>query len=198
MTRLRVMWATVILTLAFAGALTYSLAEAQPEVTETNVENGDVLDAAPDVFHMCFSEPVNNEDISSTGEDETDDATPRPWAFNVKQPDGTPLGLRIVFEADGDCVDVFPGLPEEPPDGVWTFDWLVESQESGEQTSGLVTFRVGPGEPPDQSSASTDEGDGIGTSLIIGIVAGFAAAAVVTTVVVVRGRRRTQPEDGSQ
>jgi ABC-type dipeptide/oligopeptide/nickel transport system permease subunit len=192
MTGNRVLWTTAIIAVAVLASITApGLASAQPEVTESNVENGDVLDSAPTVFHMCFSEPVNTQDITGTQDDSGDEATPRPWSFNLAQPDGVTLGLRIVFEPGGDCVDVFPGLPDDPPEGVWTFDWLVESQASGEQASGLVTFRVGPGEPPDdQISGSTNNDRDIGTSLIIGIIAGVAAAVVVTGVVVVVGRRR--------
>jgi hypothetical protein len=92
---------------------------------------------------------------------------------------------------------VHPGLPEEPPDGIWTFDWLVRSQGTNDPASGVIAFRVGEGQPPEDSgSGSIDDDNNISTSLIIGVGVGLAAAVVVTglVLVVTRRRARSQPD----
>jgi hypothetical protein len=141
---------------------------------------------------MCFSEAINNDDITATP---GPGAPELPWQFSLTMPDGIALGLRIVFEPDGSCVDVHPGLPEEPQDGIWTFDWLVRSRETSEAASGLVAFRVGEGEAPEEpGSSSGDDDDDISTSLIIGAGVGLAAAVVVTGLLVVTTRRRARQQ----
>lgn len=192
MTTVRLYLTVAALLLMIPAALSTSIesALAQPEVTETNVENGDVLDAAPEVLNLCFSEPVNIQDVEDYVPEEEGEL---PWQFTVTLPDGQELGLRIVFEAEGDCVDVFPGLPEEPVEGIWTFDWMVRSQETNEEASGVITFRVGPGDPP---AVEPEGDDGGGTdAAVIAIIAVGIGAAVVTAVggalVVARRRRET-------
>lgn len=187
MTGTRIFWipmAVAVVAVALLGQLGIARAD-QPEITESNVENGDVLDSPPEMFHLCFSEPVNNEDAPAGPTDPAD----LPWAFSVQQPDGSPLGLRIEFRPDGSCVDVVPGLPPEPPEGDWVFNWMVRSQSTDDQASGVITFQVGEAEDPDTGSGSDDD-DGIGTSLLIGIGAGLGAALVVTGIVAIVSRRR--------
>lgn len=167
--------------LAIATSLqTFETALAEPEVIESNVVDGDVLDSVPEFINLCFSEPVVNDDLSPDA--------PDPWRFAIKGPDERAVGLRIVFQTDGECVDVFPGEPTGSTEGIWTFDWLVTAQETGEEASGAITFRVGPGDPP----VIVEEGDGDSIDfLLIGIIAvGAGALAVVVTAVVTRVRQR--------
>lgn len=158
--------------LAFAGVaaviVCVGVVFAQPEIAESNIENGDVLDEPPSVIELCFSEPVNTDDQPVEDED-----VPEPWRFSITMPDERALGLRIVFQTDGECVDVEPGIPDEAPEGVWTFDWMVRSRDTGEPSSGTMVFRVGAGEPPELPGASDDGGDDVW--LIVGIAVGAAA-----------------------
>lgn len=183
---------TVFLVGAVALIVHGRSAWAQPEVTMTNVESGDVLESAPEVFHLCFSEPVNNQDQADYEPEEEGEV---PWEFGVALPDGQQLGLRIVFEADGDCVDVFPGLPEEPVEGIWQFDWMVRSQETNEEASDVVLFRVGPGDPPIVEEES-DEGDDTALIAIIAVGVAAVAAAGIGSAVIVAGRRRNKGSGG--
>ena len=169
------------LVLAIAASLqTSGTVLAEPEITESNLVDGDVLDSAPEFINLCFSEPVVNDDLSPD--------VPEPWGFTVKSPDERAVGLRIVFQTDGECVDVFPGVPTGSSEGVWTFDWFVTAQETKEEASGVMTFRVGPGESP--VVAGEDDGDSIDFLLIAIIAVGAGALAVVVTVVVTRVRER--------
>ena len=78
---------------AFAAlALTVLPAQAQIQLTETEPPDGARLDAPPEVTHICFSQPVNIDDLTS-------------WRFGLKMPDGTFLGLRTEFKLDGTCAE---------------------------------------------------------------------------------------------
>jgi hypothetical protein len=81
------------------------------------------------VVHLCFSEPANVEDDTT-------------FDFAYVMPDGRRLGLRIVFQPDGECVDIFPGLPQGWPTGQYTLQWKVTARESDEQGSGTLRFEV--------------------------------------------------------
>jgi len=148
-------------------------AQAQPGITEASPAPGDVLQTLPEFFHLCFSEPVKVEESSD-------------WKFNVSTPDHRDLGLRIVFQTSGSCVDVFPGAPEEPPDGIWTFDWLVHAQSDGSEGSGTINFQLGelqPGETPlmtPDPGAGTGQSDGDdGVPLGLYVAAGVGVAVIV-------------------
>ena len=169
------------LVLAVAASLqTFGTALAEPKITESNVVDGDVLDSVPEFINLCFSEPVVNDDLTTD--------VPDPWGFAVKSPDQRAVGLRIVFQTDGECVDVFPGEPTGSSEGIWTFDWFVTAQETAEEASGVITFRVGPGESP--VATQDDDSDSIDYLLIAIIAVGAGALAVVVTAVVTRVRER--------
>ncbi len=123
--------ALALLLLALAAALTFSAspAYAQIELTEADPPDGASLDVAPEVVHICFSQPVNIDDQAS-------------FDFAYQMPDGRILGLRIAFQTDGECVDVYAGLPDERPAGVYTFEWRVTAAEGAEEGSGTLQFQV--------------------------------------------------------
>jgi len=149
--------ALLLLALAAALMLPASPAYAQIELTEADPPDGDRLDAPPDVVHLCFSQPVNIEDSTT-------------FSFNYLIPDGLSLGLRIVFGPDGECVDVFPGLPTIRPTGEYTFEWQVTAAEGDEEGSGTLHFQVtqstsatpAPGETPPPVTPSPEGGSGAG------------------------------------
>lgn len=116
--------------------------QAQPQVTEMVPQDGDRLSQPPPVIHLCFDRPV---DISSADSE-------RGFQFRFLTPEGRPLGLRIVFQRDGYGVNIYPGLPEEPPEGEWTFEWRVTDAQTGEAASGVARFTIGPGGrmPPEE------------------------------------------------
>lgn len=147
-------------------------AHAEPKITEASPQYGDVLETLPEFFRLCFSEPVKIEESTD-------------WRFDVRTPEGRSLGLRIVFDTAGSCVDVYPGFPDPAPQGIWAFDWLVHAQADGSEGSGVINFQLGelqPGETPlekpdtgGSTAISRDNGGGgTSTALIVAIAAGAA------------------------
>lgn len=178
--RIAVAVAGIALFITMAVGFSPPTTHAQPGITDASPAPGDVLQTLPEFFHLCFSEPVKVEE-------------PSDWKFNVSTPDGRALGLRIVFQTSGSCVDVFPGVPEEPPEGIWAFDWLVHAQSDTSEGSGTINFQLGelqPGETPlekPDASVGTGQSDsgngaplglyvaaGVGIALIVAAGAGFA------------------------
>ena len=164
----------LLLALTLVAELTPMSAWAEPKSTEEDPAYGDVLETLPEFLHLCFSEPVKVDESTD-------------WAFNVVTPEGRALGLRIVFKPAGDCVDVYPGAPEEPPQGIWTFDWLVHAQADSAEGSGVIKFQLGelqPGETPlekPESGDSTDTagGDDGGSSTALYVAVGAGAALIL-------------------
>lgn len=180
-----VLSATIIALIGWtlAPAMAPTAVHAEPKLTEAKPAYGDVLEAIPEFLHLCFSEPVKVDDAGD-------------WKFNVKTPQGQALGIRIVFEPSGSCVDVYPGVPEEPPPGIWTFDWLVLAQADGSEGSGSIKFQMGelqPGETPldkpNSGVTASDQDDGTATGLLIAIGMG-AALIIVATGGFIFSRRR--------
>lgn len=180
--------AALLLAMAFAAGRAPMAALAEPNLTEQNPAYGDVLQTLPESLHLCFSEPVKVDESSD-------------WKFSVLTPEGRALGLRIVFKPSGDCVDVFPGAPEEPPQGIWTFEWLVHGQADGSEASGVVKFQLGelqpgetPLEKPDSGDATETGGGNDGGStagLYVAIGAGAALILVAGGGFALSKRRRT-------
>ncbi len=188
--------ALALLLLALASALAFpaSPAHAQIELTETDPPDGAELDAPPDVVHLCFSQPVIIEDNTT-------------FAFNYEMPDGRKLGLRIVFQTDGECVDVYPGLPDERPAGEYRFDWQVTAAEGDEVGSGTLRFQVTTGSTPAPSplpgtpvpetpspdgEAGTEDGDDDGPDILfvaLITIASVGGAAVLFTLAYLLRRR---------
>jgi methionine-rich copper-binding protein CopC len=148
--------ALALLLAALAAALAFPAtpAYAQIEITEADPPDGAHLNAPPDVVHLCFSQPVNIEDNTA-------------FRFRYQMPNGRSLGLRIVFQRDGECVDVDPGLPDEYPVGEYTFAWQVTAAEGDEVGSGTLRFQIGAGETPSpDGSQGTGDADDDGPDIL--------------------------------
>lgn len=89
-------------------------------------------------LQLCFGEPVDVRDSDKGGLHQ----------FSVRGPRGTLLAMRVVFQADGLGVTVFPGLAPEPVEGQWTFDWLVRDADTLEEASGAIHFEIAQGGSP--------------------------------------------------
>src|SRR5574341_1328586 len=175
--------AIAVISLMLAPSMAPPAVHAEPKLTEADPSYGDVLEAVPEFLHLCFSEPVKVDD---TGD----------WKFNVKTPQGQALGIRIVFEPGGGCVDVYPGFPQEPPQGIWTFDWLVLAQSDGSEGSGSIKFQMGelqPGETPldkpDSLVTASDQDNGPATGLLVAIGIGAALIIIATGGFIISRRR---------
>lgn len=193
----------VVLTLVASALLLSrpSAIEAQPEATLIFPEDGALLAEPPPILHICFDSPVNTRDLDKGGD----------FRFRVLMPDDRGLGLRIIFQPDGFGIDIQPGIPEDPPQGEWTFQWRVTDPDTLEPTEGVVKFTVnpngspvpkeplerctGPSTPVPGATATPavdagEDDDGIGTVLLVIIVAAVAGAAFLGLFLVGRSIRR--------
>jgi len=134
--------ALLLVALAAAMAFTASPAYAQMEMTELEPADGARLDAPPDPVHMCFSQRL---DIRDRG----------PSRFSYVPPDGMPLGFRVLYYPDHLCADIIPGLPDDPPDGVYTIEWHVTSEDGSEEASGELHYQVGEGGATTPTASAT-------------------------------------------
>ncbi len=185
--------ALLLLALATALAFSASPAYAQIELTEADPPDGASLDAPPDVVHLCFSQPAIIEDNTT-------------FEFGFQMPDGRGLGLRIVFQSDGECVDVHVGLPDERPAGEYTLEWQVTAAEGDEEGSGTLRFQVSagdtpvpppsptPGEtPPPVTPSPDDDGPDILLLALITIASVGGAAVLLTLGYFLRRRIGYEP-----
>jgi methionine-rich copper-binding protein CopC len=147
--RLTPLWITMALLTALAIVFHSpgATAHAQPEITESDPREGEVLSEPPAVIHLCFSEPVDIRNRDA-------------FSFRLRAPDGLGLGFRAEFLGRGECVDIHPGGAAGEVVGVWTLDWQVTSLASGQQRSGRLQFSVaGEGSPaPSRTPAPTPDG----------------------------------------
>jgi hypothetical protein len=181
-----------------AAFLLAPAADAEPKVTYQFPDEGATFSEPPPIVRFCFAEPVNVRDLFAGGD----------FSFRVVKPDGSGLGLRIVFRPDGLGVDVHLGLRDVQPDsyqGEWQLVWRVTDAYPGdraaptppadlEATEGTLKFNVSPdGETPpetpedipeacgatDTPPADTTSDDGDdNTVLIIAVALGAAALAL--------------------
>jgi methionine-rich copper-binding protein CopC len=162
-----------------ASALAVSPARAQIALTEAQPPDGAQLDAPPELVRLCFSQPVSIEDGTA-------------FKFDYQTPDGRSLGSRIVFELSGECVDVFPGLPDEPPAGEYRFEWQVTAAQGDEESSGTLQFQVTPGGTP-AGAAGDDEGPDILFLALITTASAGGAALLFTLGYLLRRRIGYEP-----
>jgi len=99
---------------------------------------GDTFAEPLKVFQLCFAEPINNKDLDKGGD----------FDFTVIPPNSPRLGMRIVFQPDGQGVTVYPGVVEAPPEGEWTFEWRVTDAVTLEPLEGVTRYNVREGGDP--------------------------------------------------
>ena len=148
---MRLLAITLTLMIGALILLQSSTADAQPQVTFVFPVEGDELAEAPPIIHMCFASPVNTQDLDKGGD----------FRFDVVMPDGHRLGFRTVFQPDGYGLAVHPGLPGDPPEGQWAFEWRVTDAETLAPATGTVKFTVSPeGNPLPEEPLSRCPSDG--------------------------------------
>lgn len=110
----------------------------EPVITYEYPQEGDVFAEPLLVFQFCFEEPIDVRDLPPNDEGE--------FSFDLERPNGLRVGMRIVFQANGYGVAVYPGtVEEEDQEGEWTMTFTVRDRETLEQTSHSVTYEVAPG-----------------------------------------------------
>jgi hypothetical protein len=121
-----------------AGVLAASPAVAkQPLATYVSISDGDVFSEPLPSIEMCFAEPVNTADLPIGGD----------FRFEVVSPTFS-LGLRTVFQLDGNGLAVYPGQSPGDPNGDWVFNYRVTSRDTHEALEGTIKYRVDPSGQP--------------------------------------------------
>ncbi|MCH7659649.1 MAG: copper resistance protein CopC [Euryarchaeota archaeon] len=149
-----------------------STANAQPEISDSDPQDGALLDAPPEIIQVCFTEPVVSEGVQD-------------YNLVVVAPGSQPLGLRILFKQEGDCAEIHPGRPEGEIAGLWEVQWQVTSRASGEIGSGSFRFRVSPPPTPiptptpDVPNPTGGDGGDVDILLLALIITGGGVGAVV-------------------
>lgn len=188
----------LVSTFALLALATPAAAQA-PVLTEIYPADGDVLAEPPANLHLCFARPVDNADDAD-------------FRFRVTTPLGSTLGARIVFQPDGLGVDMQPGLPDEPIEGEWIFEWRVTDDETKEPTTGEIHYQVsadgeppieqferctGEEPPPAPSTPLAEDGDDGLSGWLLALIFAVPSVAVVCSAIVFLARRRGGNAPGS-
>lgn len=138
--------AGLLAAVALSAHFLASQAWAQPELDQSDPEDGAELDEPPDAINLCFSEPVRSGGFED-------------FEFAVFAPENQRLGLRAEFDADGICVEINPGRPEGEDAGLWEVRWQVTSRETEETGTGSLSFTVIGEETPTPTLSPTPEAE---------------------------------------
>lgn len=107
----------------------------EPVITYMFPHDGDVFSEPLQVIQICFQEPIDVRDLPPRGEGDFD--------FDLTRPSGFNLGMRIVFQANGYGVAIYPGIAEEDEIiGEWTFAYNIRDRASLDPLSGAINFEV--------------------------------------------------------
>ncbi|MFQ5471613.1 MAG: hypothetical protein ACE5FA_01840 [Dehalococcoidia bacterium] len=113
----------------------------EPEITfQYPKPEGDVFSEPLQVIQICFAQPVDVRDKPPGGEGD--------FNFKIERPDGLGLGMRIVFQANGYGVAIYPGILDEGFEGDWALNYEVRDAASLDRLSGRITWEVQSGGEP--------------------------------------------------
>jgi hypothetical protein len=151
MTRLAVSRYIATISVAFLGAILgaflvggppHEAAADEPEITfQYPSPEGDVFVEPLLVIQICFSEPIDVRDKPPSGPDGE-------FEFDIDRPDGLGLGMRIVFQANGYGVAIYPGLIDGGAEGEWALNFQVRDAESLDRLNGRIEWEVQAGGEP--------------------------------------------------
>ncbi len=122
-----------------AGATPEAHAD-EPEITFQSPKDGDVFLEPLQVIQICFAEPVDVRDLPPLDEGE--------FEFDMDRPDGLGVGMRIVFQANGYGVAIFPGIVEENTEGPWALTFQVRDARSLDRLNHSISWQVQSGGEP--------------------------------------------------
>ena len=150
MTELAVSRYIVTISVAFLGAVLGAFllagppdeaAADEPEITfQYPKSEGDVFLEPLKVIQICFAEPVDVRDKPPGGEGD--------FNFKIERPDSLGLGMRIVFQANGYGVALYPGILDEGFEGEWALNFEVRDAESLLRLGGRIAWEVQAGGEP--------------------------------------------------
>lgn len=113
----------------------------EPVITYMYPEDGDVFSEPLQVIQVCFENPIDVRDLPSAGGEGE-------FEFDLNRPSGLGVGMRIVFQADGYGVAVYPGIETEGIEGEWTFRFQVRDRQSLDRIDRTIRYTVESGGEP--------------------------------------------------
>ncbi|MCH8813871.1 MAG: hypothetical protein IH957_02060 [Chloroflexi bacterium] len=150
MTRLAVSRYIVTISVAFLAAVLgafliagspHEAAADEPEITfQYPPPEGGVYAETLQVIQICFAQPVDVRDKPPAGDGA--------FEFDIDRPDGLGLGMRIVFQANGYGVAIYPGLLDEGFEGPWALNFEVRDAGSLDVLSGRLAWEIQTGGDP--------------------------------------------------
>lgn len=130
----------LLLALAVGQAAPRPASADEPVVTYMYPQEGDVFAEPLQVIQICFENPIDVRDLPPRDDGEFD--------FDLTRPNGLRVGLRIVFQANGYGVAVYPGIESEGIVGEWTLSYQVRDRESLDRITRTLNYEVSDsGEP---------------------------------------------------
>jgi hypothetical protein len=94
------------------------------------------------VIQICFAEPIDVRDKPPSGPDGE-------FEFDIDRPDGLGLGMRIVFQANGYGVAIYPGIaPEDSEEGDWALNYQVRDAASLDRLNDRIVWEIQTGGEP--------------------------------------------------
>jgi methionine-rich copper-binding protein CopC len=180
--------AALAVVLAFGAGLSLfvSTAFGQPEIVESDPEDGAEMESPPEVIRLCFSEPVRQN-----------------VAVAIHAPDGSTVDVASTdYKADSTCVDIRPLDTDAATRGQWTLEWDARSQYGSGTGSGSLDFNVLEEKEAPPAGGSDDSGpDILKTALItVAVMAGAAGASLLLYLFrrAIGFDLHRPPEDGGQ
>lgn len=174
--------------LAAPAAPTDAQEDDAPVLTFSNPGQDAVINEPAFFVQMCFEEPVNILDLDKGGD----------FSFSLTPPEDFPLGLRIVFQPDGQGLAIYPNNADaDTPEGEWTLEYRLTTPETLTPTEGTLTWTVDPdGEATPQQTppACIDSG----FTAVPGPGDGVTPPSVVTTVTPADTGDETPDNDGDE
>ena len=106
-----------------------------PVITFLNPEPGDVISEPAFAIQFCFAAPVNILDPPDAGD----------FSISVTPPEHFGLGLRSVFQRDGQGLAVYANNADaDTPEGIWTVQYRFTAPVTLTALEGEFTFTVDP------------------------------------------------------
>lgn len=106
----------------------------EPVITYMYPEEGQVFSESLRVIQICFEEPIDVRDLPPRDDGD--------FEFNLRRPSGFSTGMRIVFQANGYGVAVYPGFEDDDPIGEWEFFFEVRDRDSLDPISRTVIYEI--------------------------------------------------------
>ncbi|HUF54821.1 MAG TPA: hypothetical protein VMR52_13810 [Dehalococcoidia bacterium] len=125
----------ILAALSAGTAPTSAQEDDAPVLTFSNPAQGVTIREPAFFIQMCFEEPVNILDLDKGGD----------FHFSLTPPETFPLGLRIVFQPDGQGLAIYANNADaDVTEGEWNLEYRLTAPETLTPLEGTLTWTVDP------------------------------------------------------